>query len=124
VETNGGTSAVDIKEHKEGWTIHTKQDAAKDQTLLRIPKKVCVFSEVQHMHVPVIENADRLIASIDPSQWRLRLAIALLSERVRPKSFYSAYISNLPFEFWGIPLFFSSAEFRCAFWPSCSWLTD
>ena len=31
--------------------------------------------------------------------------------RVRPDSFYQPYISNLPFEFWGMPMFFNSTEF-------------
>jgi hypothetical protein len=38
--------------------------------------------------------------------------VALLSERVRPNSFFTPYLRNLPFEFWGFPLFFTAAEFR------------
>jgi hypothetical protein len=44
--------------------------------------------------------------------WRARLGIAVLSERTRPNSAYRAYIRNLPFEFAGMPVFFSRTEFN------------
>jgi hypothetical protein len=34
------------------------------------------------MEVPLLENAKVLMKSLDEKQWRARLAIALLSERV------------------------------------------
>lgn len=115
IEANRGYVGVDIIEEKEGWRLYTKQNFVKDQVVARIPKKICIFSDVEKMTVPLTENTQKLITSIDPSLWRLRLAIAVLSERVRPSSFFDAYLRNLPFEFWGIPLFFNSDEFRYSF---------
>ena len=56
--------------------------------------------------------------AFNPSQWRTRLAIAMLSERVRPKSFFYPYLSNLPFEVWGLPFFFNMTEFELIQDPS------
>ena len=112
IEANRGYVGVDIIEEKEGWRLYTKQNFQQDQVVARVPKKICIFSDVEKMTVPLTENTRKLISSIDASLWRLRLAIAVLSERVRPNSFFDAYLRNLPFEFWGIPLFFNSGEFR------------
>ena len=118
VESNRGYVGVDIIEEKEGWRLYTKQAFLKDQVVARVPKKICLFSDTDKMTVPLNDNAQKLITSIDASQWRLRLSIAILSERVRPSSFFDAYLRNLPFEFWGIPLFFNSDEFRYDFHTS------
>ena len=56
--------------------------------------------------------------AFSPSQWRTRLAVAILSERVRPKSFFYPYLSNLPFEVWGLPFFFNMTEFELIQDPS------
>lgn len=56
--------------------------------------------------------------AFNPSQWRTRLAIAMLSERVRPKSFFYPYLSNLPFEVLGLPFFFNITEFELIQDPS------
>jgi hypothetical protein len=64
------------------------------------------------MEVPFLDATARVMESLLPSQWRARLAVALLSERVRPESFFSPYIRNLPFEFLGMPIFYSPVEQR------------
>jgi hypothetical protein len=103
-------SSVGINQTDEDWTLVTKQSLAPEQVVIRIPKKLCIFcSPDARLLLPA---AMELINRIQPSQWRARIAIALLSERVRPDSFYYPYLANLPFEFWGVPLFFNSTEFN------------
>jgi len=62
--------------------------------------------------MPLLNSTLKLMASLDEKQWRVRLAVAMLSERVRPNSSYRAYLRNLPFEYWGVPMFFNSSVFN------------
>ncbi|KAJ1427350.1 hypothetical protein B484DRAFT_397217, partial [Ochromonadaceae sp. CCMP2298] len=80
--------------------------------LLRIPLELCLYADPSLMRTPLLPACAELMASLHPSQWRARLALALLSERVKPASFFNPYLRNLPFEFWGMPVFFSATEFK------------
>lgn len=114
-EKEGGTVfATVVNQSPEGWTLKTDQHVPKNEVLVSIPKRMCIFSDPDlcSSDVSLDKNAERLIKSLDPGQWRTRLAIALLSERVRPTSQFRAYIRNLPFEFLGTPVFYSSSEFN------------
>ena len=112
-EKAGGTvfSTV-VNQSPDGWTLKTDQSVARDTVLISIPKSLCIFSDPDLCTIPLDINAQQFMKSLDKGQWRTRLAIALLSERVRPTSPFRAYIRNLPFEFWGTPVFYSSSEFN------------
>ena len=111
IERSGGKVDATVHEEFEGWTLHANRKLAAGTTLMSIPKALCIFSDPELMENPLLENAQILINSLDKKHWRARLAIALLSERVRPNSFFRAFLRNLPFEFWGMPVFFSTSDF-------------
>ena len=111
-EKSGAKVDVKVKRGREGWSLYANGDTIKDNDLLSIPKKLCLFADPSKSKVPLLDNAINLINTLDKQQWRARLAIALLSERVRPSSPFRFYVRNLPFEFWGMPIFFSTAEFN------------
>lgn len=114
IEQHGGQlQHVQIQPSIEGWSlvnVDTDKTIPEDEVLLEIPKKLCIFSDLRASSL--LPQCEQLMQSLPTNAWRVRLAIALLSERVRHKSFFTSYVMNLPFEFWGIPLFFSSNEFR------------
>lgn len=112
VEKANGYANVTINQNTDGWTISTDRDVGVDETIIAIPRKVCIFADPTRFETPLLENAQKLMNSLNVKQWRARLAIALLSERVRPRSPYKAYIRNLPYEFWGVPCFYSRFEFQ------------
>mmetsp|Transcript_526 Transcript_526/g.720 ORF Transcript_526/g.720 Transcript_526/m.720 type:complete len:918 (+) Transcript_526:20-2773(+) len=115
VDDHGGIFNAEIVQSKEGWNLATTDSEIipKDTTLVRIPKKLCIFSDPSLMtETQLLDSTKQLMQSLHPSHWRARLAIALLSERVKPQSFFHPYLRNLPFEFWGMPVFFSSTEFK------------
>jgi len=112
IERSEGMVDTEVREGGEGWTLHANRFVAKGTTLMSIPKSLCIFSDPQVMvENPLLDNARLLMQSLDRKHWRARLAVALLSERVRPSSFFRSYLRNLPFEFWGMPVFFSADEF-------------
>jgi hypothetical protein len=102
IEKSGGLFDADVQKGNEGWNLISSR---------AIESGICIFSNPAYMEVPLLENAQLLMSSLDQNQWRARLAVALLSERVRPSSHYRAYLRNLPFEFWGMPVFYSTQEF-------------
>ena len=64
---------------------------AAGEVLLRVPKKLCIYSNVNEMNdeqQSIGDNAKALINTLQPSQWRLRLAIAILR--------YSQSITTVP----------------------------
>ena len=109
---NGSMSNVFIDQSGEGWILKSIQNFKKDDILVSIPKTICIFADPSKCVLPLLDNTQRLMNSLNKSQWRARLAVALLSERVRPNSPYRSYIRNLPFEFWGMPVFYSNSEFN------------
>ena len=111
-EKSGAKVDVKVKKGREGWSLYANSDSSKDSELLSIPKKLCLYADPSKSKVPLLDNAINLINTLDKQQWRARLAIALLSERVRPSSPFRFYVRNLPFEFWGMPIFFSTSEFN------------
>lgn len=112
IEVHGGLFHAKVVQTKEGWSLVSSKAFGRDDIIIKIPKRLCIFTDPDEMEVPLSTNAQKVIMSLHESNWRARLAIAILSERVKPDSFYKPYIRNLPFEFWGMPLFFSSSEFR------------
>ena len=111
IEKSGGTFDAGVQKGSEGWSLISDRTIEAGETILSIPKSICIFSNPSYMTVPLLENAQLLMTSLEENQWRARLAVALLSERVRPSSHYRAYLRNLPFEFWGMPVFYSTQEF-------------
>ena len=112
-DENNGVFDAAISEHpSKGWTLVALEPVKPKTTLLQIPKKLCIFSDPDIMNMPLLDNTKVLMKSLSDVHWRARLAIALLSERVKPESFFAPYLKNLPFEFWGMPVFFSASEFR------------
>ena len=111
IEKSGGRFDAGVKKGNEGWNLVSDRTVDIGETILFIPKSICIFSNPSYMEVPLLENAQQLMSSLDEGQWRARLAVALLSERVRPSSHYRSYLRNLPFEFWGMPVFYSTQEF-------------
>jgi hypothetical protein len=109
---HGGYLLASVSPTREGWQLSSKANITAGSVAASIPKKLCIYADPAKMAVPFLEATARLMESLQPSQWRARLAVALLSERVRPDSFFSPYIRNLPFEFWGMPIFYSAAEQR------------
>ena len=108
---NGGTVDAAINRTAEGWTLINRRSVSSGESIITIPKHICIFSK--KIDSPFLsKQTNQLISSISENQWRVRLAVALLSERVRPNSFYRPYLRNLPFEFWGLPMFFNSSEFK------------
>lgn len=64
-----------------------------------IPKSICITSAIVTSAQPeslLLESAQTLMKSLSPKLWRARLAVAVLSERVRPHSPFMTYIRNLP----------------------------
>ena len=115
VVRHGGIFNATIKEANDGWRLNSDFNnplIERGEVLLRIPKTLCIHSDPSSMaRDDLLKNAKALMNSLSPDHWRARLAIALLSERVRSKSNYRSYLRNLPFEFWGMPMFFSTSEF-------------
>ena len=111
IETSGGTFDAEVGKNAEGWSLCAKDKVEAGTVLLKIPKSLCIYANPSLNVVPLVDNVQQLMSSLDSSQWRARLAVALLSERVRSVSHFRAYLRNLPFEFWGVPVFYSSQEF-------------
>ena len=111
IEKSGGTFDAGVQKGTEGWNLVANRAIDPGETILSIPKSICIFANPSYMEVPLLDNAQLLMKSLESNQWRARLAVALLSERVRPSSHYRAYLRNLPFEFWGMPVFYSTQEF-------------
>ena len=111
IEKSGGFFDAGVQKGSEGWNLVSDRTIETGETVLSIPKSICIFANPSYMEVPLLENAQLLMTSLEENQWRARLAVALLSERVRPSSHYRAYLRNLPFEFWGMPVFYSTKEF-------------
>ena len=112
IESNGGTFLAKIVQQKDGWSLSTTQKIPQSTEIIKIPKNLCIYADPAEMMKPLLSNTEELMNALDISQWRARLAIALISERVKPNSFFKPYIQNLPFEFWGVPVFFSPDEFK------------
>jgi hypothetical protein len=111
IEKSGGFFDAGVQKGSEGWNLVSDRTIESGEIVLSIPKSICIFANPAYMEVPLLENAQLLMTSLEENQWRARLAVALLSERVRPSSHYRAYLRNLPFEFWGMPVFYSTKEF-------------
>jgi hypothetical protein len=113
VERSGGRFHAVVDRHvgPEGWGLSAKGAAGAGETLVTVPKACCIFANPAYMTTPLLDTTQQLMTALGPAQWRARLAIALLSERVRAGSQFRAYLRNLPFEFWGVPMFYSSDEF-------------
>ena len=118
IEENGGNSNsknIDILKTSEGWKLMTQCDVKKDSSIITIPKSLCLYSNTDNTNtknVQVLDSTLNLMSVISPNQWRMRLAIALLSERVRDDSSLKPYLKNLPFEYWALPIFFGANEFE------------
>ena len=113
-DENNGIFDASIVENQgaRGWNIVALESVKVNTTLIRVPKKLCIYADPDLMSSPLQENTVELMESMSEQHWRARLAIALLSERVKRDSFFSPYLKNLPFEFWGMPVFFSASEFQ------------
>ena len=126
IQKEGGSiqDGVHVNKTIDGWTLVSKSEVGIEKvgtTLISIPRHLCIYSspppsarksDSESESRALLHATTELMNSIQPSQWRARLAIALLSERVRRNSFYYPYLANLPFEFWGFPMFFNTTEFE------------
>eukprot|EP01031_Cornospumella_fuschlensis_P033817 gene33817-40918_t len=112
IQAHSGQFDLDILQEKDGWSLITKTAAEKDAVLATVPKKLCIFSKPELMESPLTTNAVTLMDSLGTEHWRTRLAVGLLSERVRSDSFFRPYLANLPFAFPGLPCFYDAQEFR------------
>ena len=115
VVRHGGLFEATITESRDGWSLTASEGTSmikSGDVLIRVPKTLCIHSDPAKMaQGDLLKNTQALMNSLSPHHWRARLAIALLSERVRSRSNYRSYLRNLPFEFWGMPVFFSTGEF-------------
>ena len=128
IQREGGfiNEVVTVNQTEEGWTIVAESGVTKQtgEVLGIIPRHLCMYASQSKSEEETTSSSSllpatkELMRTVHPSQWRARLAIALLSERVRPNSFFKPYLSNLPFEFWGLPMFFNSTEFEMIQDPS------
>jgi len=109
VEKFGGAFKADIALDKDSWSLAASSSVAANTPLIRIPKKLCIFAESSCAGSPLLEGTSLLMNSLHSSQWRARLAIALLSERSRPDSFFFPYLRNLPVSY-NVPLFYTEDE--------------
>ena len=109
VEKSGGAFTADIALDKDSWSLAARSSAPANAPLIRVPKKLCIFAESNGVGSPLLERTSLLMNSLHSSQWRARLAIALLSERSRPDSFFFPYLRNLPVEI-NVPLFYTEDE--------------
>ena len=82
VSANGGqiSSGITIQKSKEGWGLMATQSLHTGEQLAKIPKKLCIFS-TPDQDSGLLPNTVQLINSLHPSHWRVRLGIAILSER-------------------------------------------
>ena len=102
IEESGGSFMPEIKSGYRGWCLYNTKNINEGEILAVIPKSICIASSTKtstQPTSPLLESAQSLINSLDSSFWRARLAIAVLSERVRPGSPFRYYIRNLPHEF-------------------------
>jgi hypothetical protein len=83
IEKSGGIFDAGVLKGSEGWNLIANHPIKAGEIVMKIPKCICIFSNPDYMEVPLLENAQLLMSSLDKSQWRARLAVALLSERVR-----------------------------------------
>lgn len=111
IRSENGLFRVTLETLPTGWILSAKNSHAIGTTLLKVPEKLCIFSNPSKMKETLSENSVALVNTFSPSQWRARLAIGILSERVRSLSFFHPYTRNLPFEHWGHPVFYSEQEF-------------
>jgi hypothetical protein len=142
IEEGGGVFDAAIEEEGDnpsgahyGWFLIAKDDIHPGEVVISIPKSLCMYADPTSEQTKQSESTtQQLMNSLQPHHWRMRLAIALLAERVKldvdevvvaaaigsspsehntsggGDSFYKRYIGNLPLEFWGNPLFFSPSE--------------
>ena len=147
IEEGGGVFDAAIEEEDDspsaahyGWFLIAKDDIHPGEVVISIPKSLCMYadptSSEQTKQSESTVQLHQLMNSLQPHHWRMRLAIALLAERVKidvdddddvaaaasssspsehntssgGDSFYRRYIGNLPLEFRGSPLFFSPSE--------------
>lgn len=78
VEQNGGVAEVVVHQQNAGWGLRTSSAVRAGDTVATVPKNVCIFSDPDKMGTPLGAPARALLSHIDPSLWRLRLAVALL----------------------------------------------
>ena len=113
ITKEGGIFEAEVQRGDEGWSLISNRNVEIGDILLSIPKSLCICANPKTMKQhTLLDNTQLLMNSLNPKQWRARLAVALLSERVRPNSYFRPYLRNLPFEFWGVPVFYSTKEFR------------
>jgi hypothetical protein len=116
IDRNGGFISVNIDEDEKygGWKLTTGKNMRKNDVIAFLPNQLCLGSnpndDIYSQNLQ--DNAKIIMNSVDRLQWRTRLAVALLSERVNEESYFRSYIENLPYEFRGFPIFFSANEFR------------
>jgi len=109
VQKFGGDFKADIAKVEDSWSLAARSNAPANTPLIRIPKMLCIFSDSNWSGSPLLEGTTLLMNSLHRSQWRARLAIALLSERSRPESFFFPYLRNLPVDY-NVPLFYTEDE--------------
>jgi len=103
----------------QGWELQASANITKGETLVRIPKRLCIHPDEKATDMElgpwqVLEELDSAIKEQAPEELcrdgKVRLALAVLSERTKEDSFYYPYISNLPATFKGFPVFFNVTE--------------
>lgn len=106
----GATDGAVIMKANDGWSLAAEDFLDINETIVSIPKMICIYADPDLMEYPLLENTQLLMQSLGMRQWRARLAIALLSERTKAGTFFAPYLMNLPWEFNGMPIFFKADE--------------
>ncbi|CAN0054849.1 unnamed protein product, partial [Phaeothamnion confervicola] len=126
VESFGGkTAGVAIVDDPalKGWGLHAAADAAAGDVLASVPRELCLMVRFMGCVCLSAPCCNQMTAAAavpallrrvpndgDRETWAMKLGLALLSERVRPGSFFAPYIGALPAGHSGIPLFFGPGE--------------
>lgn len=95
----GGSFSPKIVSDINGWSLVAGGTVKENDILMTIPKTICISSNAKttlQPSSPLLESTESLMLSLSPKLWRARLAIAILSERVRAHSPFLPYIRNLP----------------------------
>jgi hypothetical protein len=102
IENSGGHFVPLMKCEVTGWSLVMPSAVNENEIIAAIPKTICISSSTKtstQTESPLLESTQNLMLSLHEKLWRARLAVAILSERVRPQSPFRCYIRNLPFEF-------------------------
>lgn len=103
------TDSVKITKFDEGYGLEATTDIKMNEKLMDIPRKVMI-SDQNALDSPLLGDlirGDRLLKGMP----NVSLAVFILSEKLKPDSFWQPYLNMLPSSY-GIPLYFTPAEIQ------------